>query len=340
MTKVLHLSHHYGCLKDHQYVCKNLGIELTNMFSIWDKVIPKNCYRITKQIACQIWNTHKDYFNSYEYILVSDTSPLSRIFLENISEFKGTLIVWVCNRFNYDMYDDVSYNNLFAESIQFDNVIVIPYTEFERVWARNFGVNIIEETINPIGVSIDEPLSEYDTQDMIGFDGSYDVSKKEGDVLVSRYHNDVLFQDSCEIFKSYNLVSERCKYKGFSGLKDLSKNFHSYFILPEQYSKLVAFELMNIQLPVILPSENFLLHLSQLPNYWFGSGVNNSTIKLCEWYNEYYDKFAIYIDDFSDIPYAFETIVSHKKEICDIMKRCGDTHKKKTLNQWRKIYNV
>lgn len=340
MKSVLHLSHHYGCLKDHQYICKELGLNLTNMFSIWDKVIPRNCYNITKEIANQIWNNHKDYFNSYDYVLVSDTSPLSRIFLENISEFKGMLIIWVCNRFNYDMYGDNDYNKLFAESINFDNVTVIPYTEFERVWANHFGVNIIEETIAPIGMSIDEPLSEYDTQDVIGFDGVYEVGKTEGDVLVSRYHNDTLFQDSVKMFESYNLVAEQCKYKGFGGLKELAKKYQCYFILPDQYSKLVVFELMNIQLPVVLPSENLLLHLSKLPNYWFGSGVNETTINLCEWYNEYYDKFAIYIDDFSDIPNAFDTIINHKKEICDIMKRCGDSHRKKTLDQWRKIYNV
>jgi len=340
MKNVLHLSHHYGCLKDHQYVCSELGLNLTSMFSVWDKVIPKNCYNVTKDIANKIWNDNKDYFNSYDYVIVSDTSPLSRIFLENISEFSGTLIVWVCNRFNYDMYGDNDYNQLFAKSIKYDNVIVIPYTEFERVWANHFGVEITEEVIRPIGLSIDSKLSDYDNQDIIGFDGNYEVKKSSGDVLVSRYHNDTLFQDSLKIFESYNLVSESCKYRGFAGLKELSKNYHCYFILPEQYSKLVAFELMNIQLPVILPSEDFLLHLAKMPNYWFGSGINKSTVHLCEWYNSYYDKFAIYIDDFSEIPSAFNTITEYKDQICGIMRECAETHKEKTLQQWRKIYNV
>jgi hypothetical protein len=77
-----------------------------------------------------------------------------------------------------------------------------------------------------------------------------------------------------------------------------------------------------------------------MPNYWFGSGINKSTIHLCEWYNSYYDKFAIYIDDFSEIPNAFNTILEYKDQICGIMKECAETHKAKTLQQWRKIYNV
>ena len=48
MTKVLHLSHHYGCLKDHQYVCDKLGLDLTNKLSIWNDIIKRDVYRITK----------------------------------------------------------------------------------------------------------------------------------------------------------------------------------------------------------------------------------------------------------------------------------------------------
>jgi hypothetical protein len=131
-----------------------------------------------------------------------------------------------------------------------------------------------------------------------------------------------------------------CKYKGRQGLENLSKIYNAFFILPEQYSKLVAFELMHLKMPVILPSDKLLLHLARIPNYWFGSGLYRQTVDICEWYNEYYDKFALYVDDFSEITEAYETILTHKKQICDIMGECSVIHKEKVLNQWRKIYNV
>ena len=112
MIKVLHLSHHYGCLKDHQYVCDKLGLDLTNKLSIWNDIIKRDVYCITQEIANSTWKEHKDYFNSFDFIITSDTAPLSRIFLENINEFKGQLIVWVCNRFNYEMHNDPAYHNL------------------------------------------------------------------------------------------------------------------------------------------------------------------------------------------------------------------------------------
>jgi hypothetical protein len=340
MKKVLHLSHHYGCLKDHQYVCTQLGLELTNKFSIWNQVIKRDCYRITKEIANSVWEENKEYFNTFDYIITSDTAPLSRIFLENIKEFTGELIIWVCNRFNYEMQGDEDYHTLFSESLSMDNVKVIPYTEFERTWADHFNIKITEEVVRPIGFSIDNPLSEQESSEMIGFGGDYGEPLKGGDILVSRYHNDTIFQNSERMINSYGISADFCKYKGYQGLVDLSEKYNSYFILPEQYSKLAAFEIMGIGIPPILPSETFLLHLSKINNYWFGSGVNQSTVSQCEWYNEYYDRFAVYIDDFSDIPDAYDTVVKHKKEICDIMIKSGQEHKEKTLNQWRKIYNV
>ena len=67
MTKVLHLSHHYGCLKDHQYVCDQLGLELTNKLTIWNQILERDTYVITKEIADRVWQENKDYFDSFDY---------------------------------------------------------------------------------------------------------------------------------------------------------------------------------------------------------------------------------------------------------------------------------
>jgi hypothetical protein len=338
--RVLHLSHHYGCLKDHQYVCEQLGIDLETRFSIWNQIIPRDTYKITKDYANQVWKDNCDYFNSFDYIITSDTAPLSRIFLQNLDNLKPNLVVWVCNRFDYNMESDREYYDLFRDATKWDRVKIIPYTEFERTWASQYNINITEEVIRPIGITTSSLLTDENPDDMVGFGGDYEELKDSGDVLVSRYHNDTLFQDSKKLVESYNLKASLCKYRGRSELERLGKLYNCFFILPEQYSKLVAFELMHIGIPVILPSESFILHLSRLPNYWFGSGLIKETVGSCEWYNEYYDKFAVYIDDFSEIPDAYQTIVSHKNQICDIMKECSNIHQQKTLTQWRKIYNV
>ncbi len=162
MTKVLHISHHYGCIKDHQYVCKELNLDLTNELTLWSEdndILPKGYFRCTADIANDIWNKSKNYFNQFDVILISDTSPLSRIFLQNIKEVIPKIIIWVCNRFDYDFENDNEYYSLISEATKNPNIKIIPYTEFEKVWLNFRGIPCHEETIRPHGMCLDESVS-------------------------------------------------------------------------------------------------------------------------------------------------------------------------------------
>jgi hypothetical protein len=338
MRKVLHLSHHYGCLKDHQYICSNLGLELESVYSHWDTVLPKGCYGLASEQANEIWNKNEDYFKSFDYIITSDTAPLSRIILQNIDNFSGKLIVWICNRFDYNIEWDSSYYELIKKYSNHEKVKLIPYTEFEKVWLNRFNIDTKYETIKPIGLVISEPLSK-EEQYSIGFDGDYEMSLGGGDVLVSRYHNDNIFQSSKSICESFGLVANHAKYRGSVELEMLSKLYQCFLIFPDAYSKFTAFELMQLKMPVILPSENLLLKLYKKPNYFFSTGITPNTVKYCEWYNEYYEKFAVYFEDLDGIPDAVQMVKDHKDEIYDIMNTISKIHTEKTLNQWREVYD-
>jgi len=162
--KILHISHHYGCLKDHQYICNKLGHSLENIFTHWmgNDNFPRGYFRTTKELANNIWDKNKDYFNSFDYIITSDTSPLSRIFLQNLNDFNGKLNIWVCNRFNYDVENDKEYHDLLREKSSEEKVKVIPYTEFERIWLNRYSIHTKFPTIKPIGLNIKKSLTEND----------------------------------------------------------------------------------------------------------------------------------------------------------------------------------
>lgn len=336
--KALHLSHHYGCLKDHQYICNELGIDLESKYSRWGQVIPKDTYVITKDIANSIWFEHKDYFNTFDYIVTSDTSPLSRIFLENIDSLKPKIIIWVCNRFNYNMENDIEYHNLIRNYSNDSRVKIVPYTEFERYWLNRFDIQTQYETIRPIGLVNPDPINNSEEYN-VGLDGDYKFDDSAGDVLVSRYHNDNIFQNSKEKCESFGLVARHAKYRGAVELETLVKNYECFLMFPDAYSKFTAFELMQFQMPVILPSEDLFLKLSRQPNYFFSTGVVPETVKYCEWYNEYYEQFAVYFEDLEGIGDAVQMVKDNREQICDIMKTCSQQHKEKTLQQWKEIYD-
>jgi hypothetical protein len=337
--KVLHLSHHYGCLKDHQYICYKLGLNLENNFSLWNTIIPKGSFHITSELADEIWKKNEKYFLGFDYIITSDTAPLSRIILQNIDKFDGKLNIWICNRFDYNMEGDNEYYNLIRKYSDDGRVNLIPYTEFERVWLSRFNIETKCETIRPIGLTIPDLLHE-DEDYFIGFDGNYKFDDTEGDVLVSRYHNDNIFQDSKSLCESFGLKAGHAKYRGVEELKSLIKQYKCFLIFPDAYSKLTAFELMQLGMPVILPIEKLLLKFSQKPNYFFSTGINSQTIKYCEWYNEYFEQFAVYFEDLDGIPDAVKLLEKNRQQILDLISDCNTQHTEKTINQWMKIYDL
>lgn len=336
--KVLHLSHHYGCLKDHQYICDSLGIDLESKYSKWGQVIPKDTYVITKDVSQKLWAEHHDYFNTFDYIVTSDTAPLSRIFLENIDNLKAKIIIWVCNRFDYNMENDIQYRDLIRNYCNDDRVKIIPYTEFERFWMNRYNIQTQYETIRPIGLVTPNPISDTEEYN-VGLDGDYKFDDSSGDVLVSRYHNDNIFQNSKQRCESFGLVARHAKYRGAVELETLVKNYECFLILPDAYSKFTAFELLQFKMPVILPSENLLLKLSRKSNYFFSTGVVPETVEYCEWYNEYFEQFAVYFEDLDGIGDAVQMVKDNKEEIKSLMLEASKQHTEKTLKQWSKVYD-
>ena len=81
--KILHLSFHYGCISDLDTVFKTLGHEVVHQFN--KRKIP---YTISEQLAHQLWNQHKNYYNEFDIIITSDTVALYKIFQMKLNEIK------------------------------------------------------------------------------------------------------------------------------------------------------------------------------------------------------------------------------------------------------------
>ena len=156
--KILHISHHVGCMRDHAYVYDQFKFEYT----FWK--FPKHVFNISKELANEFWNKKKDYFNTFDYIVTSDTAPLSRIFMENINELKPVVVVWICNRFDYSMENDNSFYNIFKNiSINYKHKFkIIPYSDFESIWCNSKGIINLLHTITPIGINKIELDSKID----------------------------------------------------------------------------------------------------------------------------------------------------------------------------------
>eukprot|EP01035_Chromulina_nebulosa_P057056 gene57056-78178_t len=126
---LLHISRHTGCMRDIYSISSYLGIRSEIMY--FDGPL-----KITKSLANDIWTNNSAYYNNFDYILTTDTTPISRIFLQNLNALNGKLIIYVSNRFDVGMKDDMEWVQLFIYATKRkDKVTIVPFCEFEKVYA-------------------------------------------------------------------------------------------------------------------------------------------------------------------------------------------------------------
>ena len=343
--KLLHISHHIGCMRDHAYIYHKLGFE----YEFWK--FHKGLYKITKDVADKTWNERKDYFNSFDYIVTSDTAPLSRIFMENITELKPKIVVWICNRFDYNMEFDESFYKIFNKiSIENqDKFKLVPYSDFESIWCKLRRIPFVLQPITPIGKNIMELEYKIDgvkeLQTMYVEDGNAkhkynDITELENKMIIPIYGNENLFLNLKEIFESNGI---ECFNGGYKHSYDL-KNSKGLIVFPDQFSKLVTFETIQNEIIVFLPSEDFLIKLhparTKIP-YGFNCPLgylNKELVQLCEWYR--YKECRIYFDSLDDMIYKIQSltpdIINEKKEWC---RKYGKQIEEENLNKWKNVFN-
>lgn len=335
MKEVLHISHHIGCFRDQQYVLNELGMEVTN------HKFYNGTFKITEQIANDFWKGHKDQLNDFDYILTSDTAPLSRIFLENQDEFTGKLVIWVCNRFDYRMEDQGKFYQLFSKAEENPNIKIVPYSYFEKVWCTKKGTNLMDHMhIPPCGVNLvkDEgniPESAY-------FDKMYGKKSElpDGDVYIPIYHNDNIFFKMGDFLRGKGMTV----YNGGFRFIDQLKKYKAFVTMPDAFSKFLCFELIHAGIPVILPSKDLLFNLSRRHNYFYnieGSGGSHllqmDWIDWCEWYDPNLTDCRFYFNDFNEIPDIVNSI--DRKSMEESFQKGSKYLKDKSLNLWKNFYS-
>lgn len=338
--KLLHISHHVGCMRDHAYVYDKLGFS----YEFWK--FPKGVFKITKDVANSTWKTKKDYFNSFDVIVTSDTAPLSRIFMENADELTPHIIVWVCNRFDYSMESDPSFYDIFSKMAVHDKFTVVPYSDFEQIWCSHKGITGLYKVITPIGVNprhLDDKidsLPELKAQyiDDPNSKTTYIPGALSGKIAVSIYSNDNTFFNVKDILESHNIPVFN---GGYSHPEDLRESI-GLVTFPDAFSKLSAFETIQNGVLVFLPSMNFMHSLVRTPGYWFNCPgrfcpPNSELLRMCEFYR--YEKCRIYFDSIEDLVVKIKTltpdIIAEKKHWCGVY---GNSIEATEMAKWRSLF--
>jgi len=336
--KVLHLSFHKGCLHDIEQVCQELGIHVTSWY-IFDASYPKmwfdgystggRLYNIGYERAKRIWEKHKDYFNQFDVIFTSDTAPLARIFLQK--GWEKPLIIWVCNRFDYRNvrcmdcdFPDKQFYDLIREATQKENVKIIPYTDYEYVYARRMGIDLGTRTIKPLGTEEKEVGPNFKS-------AIPETIKKEETIFI---YPRLLEHQFYYIKNSCSGVGIKTYFGVYNGPEDL-KGFKGVIYFPYQVSNLALFE--NFQRGVVhfVPSEKFIKYqrAKEKPIRWCGW----CSFDHCEWYKKENRDYLVYFDSWDDLKDKIEH--TDYETLRKKIKTIGRKHRSTMISRWRYIFN-
>lgn len=317
--RVLHVSFHNGCINEFNYVASELNLELEVMRASWN-------YNIGQLRADTIWEDNKDYFNSFDVIVTSDTGPLSRIFLRDTFEKK--LIIWVCNRFDYAdnatndcNFPDSAYYTLFREATSKPNVRIAGYTDFENIYMKQKGVEV-KNIIKPTGKApykiFSSPIPETIDRKMTFF--------------IPPYHNDSVFMNLQDKVNELGILSYCGRYGGPNDLKTFLGVIH----IPYAWSNLALFEMMHRGIPYYVPSLSFLLNLSNKPNFFWSPPFQKQYLSISEWYHSDHSDIINYFDSWEDL----------KRIVCEDSaydRRASITyaekHAQKQIKKWKDFFS-
>jgi hypothetical protein len=320
--KILHITYHHGCQMQLDFVAKSLGYEITTQNPNWN-------YNIGHQRAEEIWNKHKEYYSQFDVIITSDTTPLSRIFLQN--NYTGKLIIWVSNRFDYCdessndcKFPDQEYYHLIRNIPSRPNVKIFPNTPFEIEYARKYkNVQLNTEIIKPCSFIADQNSETISA-----------ISDPEKTFYISQYHNHYIFMNLKEKCDQLKIKSYYGRYNQLSDLV----NIKGIINVPYAYSTISLFENWSMGNVFLIPSKQLLLKLSKQNNFWWqDSYALENCIDKSEWYLPEHKDLFLYFDNWEHLQHLTQDNETLNKTQQNVIQ-FSSAHNAKTLQQWKNAF--
>jgi len=316
MKKVLHITYHEGCYKEWRGIAARIGLDIHEMAPDWG-------YNISQEVADSVWNKHKDYFNSFDIILITDTPPLVRIFLRE--EFTKPLVAWVTIMIDYS--DEATNNTLFPHdgykdlvNAKTNNINYIFWDECQLDYALNKGYNIGANIIPSIGVGVDT------------LDTNVDILRYAGKFYIPSYSNETENINLKAICDSLNIPAVVDRFNSSIELQ----YSNGIICLPYTVRTISFMENIRLGIPYFIPSNKFLLELVTAYKCWFQGG--GEALKYSSWHNTKIPGRAInYFDSWDDL--KKQTSIPVTQDEKDISMKWAIEYANNIINKWKQLFD-
>jgi hypothetical protein len=331
--KLLHLTFHKGTELDIEYIFKKLGHDVTpgilddgETNPISTPTVQSKIYEVTHDRAQKAWNKNKDYYNSFDGIITSDTCPVSRVFLQN--NWSKLLIIWISNRFDYAIkpeFMDPEFYALLRDIPKRRNVYIFGNTMIEHLYAKQIkNVDVASFIIRPLGKnSISEnKFKTYNENDNEIF-------------YIPPYHNETKLLNLSEKLHSLG-INNRCE-RFPNHISDLLE-YKACICIPYAWSTIVFFERLQLGLLTFIPTPRFLIELFHTGNWWFQPPFNiqyPQHLILSEWYCPEHENLFVFFDSWDDLVYKIKN--TNYTEKTEIILNYAKQHENDVLTKWNSI---
>ena len=323
MLRILLVENSIISKNDFEYIAKKLHFHL--------EFIKINKFNITEEIASEIWNENKDFYNTFDFIIVTFNSSLCRIFLQN--NFKKQLVIWIVNRFDYAHQPDASevgfpdnkYYDLIKKATTKPNVLIINITHFDSYYTRCIkNIDVGEIIIKPIGIKNKNKFI------------STKLENKNNTFFIGPYYNDNNMLDLASKVKSLGFKVYNGTYNGPYDLAEFAGVIH----IPYSWTNFALFEALQLGIIYFIPSLKFLKFLIDHPlsgdkkNHFFWSPpLIKDMLYISEWYSDEFKDNIIYFDSFNDLKEKINNL--NYEVLKNNIKQNGIYHKENMLNKWK-----
>jgi hypothetical protein len=331
--KLLHLTFHKGTELDIEYVFKKLGHDVTPCIlddgetdPISTATVQSKIYEVTHDRAEKAWNKNKEYYESFDGIITSDTCPVSRVFLQN--NWSKLLIIWICNRFDYAIQHEIidpEFYSLLRDIPNRKNVYIIGNAIIEQIYAKQIkNVDVGNLVIKPLGKnSISENMFK-----------TYNETDNEI-FYIPPYHNETKLMNLSQKLHSIGINNRRERFPNH--ISDLLE-YKGCICIPYAWSTIVFFERLQLGLVTFIPTIRFLIELFHSGNWWFQPPFNihyPQHLVLSEWYCQEHENLFVFFDSWDDLTDKIKNTnyIEKTEIILDFAKK----HENDVLSKWNGI---
>ena len=322
MKKYLHLSFNSEYHSELIYIADRLDIQI-KFLEFKDGTLGK--YNISRERAQKYWDKHYEYFNLFDGIIITDTAPICRVFLQN--KWSKLLIIWIHNRFDYHdaasldcVFPDQEYYDLMQSTQKQKNIKIYGNTFFEMYYAKHIkNIDLGNEVIEQIG------LKDYYYQ--------LNSDKNLEKTFWVPPHNNTTIMNLVETLHRHDIKTFHENIKFDTDIRACQ----GIIYIPESWTHNLFYTYSQLLIPIWIPSLDFYKTLKKDYTFYWSPPYIEEKIDLSIWYHPKYKDIICYFNSWEDLILKIKglNLVTHKEKLKNFFKK----HNLEILSQWKSLLN-